>query len=243
MLYDGSNNAQPFPVLSSATLSTSTNPGGTDVAGSLAAAASTSYTIEFFASPTGDPSGFGEGQFLIGSTGVTTNGAGSVNFTTPLAAAVPAGHVISATATGPLGNTSEFSATRAVATTDTDGDGMPDNWENAHMLNPNSSADASVDSDGDGFTNVQEFNAGTDPRNSTSRFVILSIDRTAGDPRISFQALAGKTYRLEYRDDLISGNWATLIDQIFSSSTTNLEIADPGAAALPKRFYRMVIEP
>ncbi len=61
-LSNGGNNSQPFPNLSSAVLSTVTNPSGTDVAGALTAAASTAYTIEFFASATGDPSGFGEGR-------------------------------------------------------------------------------------------------------------------------------------------------------------------------------------
>ncbi|MHC4444463.1 MAG: thrombospondin type 3 repeat-containing protein [Planctomycetota bacterium] len=41
--------------------------------------------------------------------------------------------------------------------TDTDGDGMPDDWETSHNLNPNDPADASGDRDGDGYTNVEEW--------------------------------------------------------------------------------------
>lgn len=48
---------------------------------------------------------------------------------------------------------------------DTDGDGMPDWWETANGLNPNSPADATTDPDNDGLTNLQEFTAGTDPNN------------------------------------------------------------------------------
>ncbi|MFT3789404.1 MAG: hypothetical protein QM770_25025 [Tepidisphaeraceae bacterium] len=46
---------------------------------------------------------------------------------------------------------------------DTDGDGMPDDWERAHGLNPNDPADANTDLDRDGYTNVEEFLYRTDP--------------------------------------------------------------------------------
>ena len=46
---------------------------------------------------------------------------------------------------------------------DTDGDGLPDEWERKHGLNPKDASDASADADGDGFTNLEEFRAGTDP--------------------------------------------------------------------------------
>jgi pectate lyase len=47
---------------------------------------------------------------------------------------------------------------------DTDNDGMPDDWETQHDLDPGSAADGSEDADGDGYTNVEEFLNGTDPR-------------------------------------------------------------------------------
>lgn len=50
------------------------------------------------------------------------------------------------------------------AAADTDNDGMPNSWENAHFLNPNSAADASTDIDGDGLRNRDEYLAGTNPR-------------------------------------------------------------------------------
>lgn len=51
------------------------------------------------------------------------------------------------------------------ASTDSDGDGIPDSWELSHGLDPNSTADAAVDSDADGLTNLQEFQRSTDPHN------------------------------------------------------------------------------
>jgi hypothetical protein len=40
---------------------------------------------------------------------------------------------------------------------DSDHDGMPDDWENAHGLNPNDPADRNTDRDGDGYTNLEEY--------------------------------------------------------------------------------------
>jgi hypothetical protein len=47
---------------------------------------------------------------------------------------------------------------------DSDGDGMPDDWEKAHGLNPNDPSDASTDLNGDGYTNIEDFINGLDPR-------------------------------------------------------------------------------
>ncbi|MBN1951389.1 MAG: T9SS type A sorting domain-containing protein [Bacteroidales bacterium] len=44
-----------------------------------------------------------------------------------------------------------------IAPTDTDHDGMPDNWENANGLNANNPDDRNGDTDGDGFTNLEEY--------------------------------------------------------------------------------------
>lgn len=46
---------------------------------------------------------------------------------------------------------------------DTDGDLMPDVWESANGLNP-LIKDANADPDNDGWTNLQEYNAGTNPQ-------------------------------------------------------------------------------
>ena len=51
---------------------------------------------------------------------------------------------------------------------DSDGDGMPDEWERKFGLDPNDPADADGDLDNDGFTNLEEFLAGTDPKDSAS---------------------------------------------------------------------------
>jgi formylglycine-generating enzyme required for sulfatase activity len=53
---------------------------------------------------------------------------------------------------------------KGVPVEDTDGDGMPDVWEKDHGFDPNSAADGNTDADGGGYTNVEEYLNGTDPR-------------------------------------------------------------------------------
>lgn len=47
---------------------------------------------------------------------------------------------------------------------DSDGDGMPDEWEIKYNLDPNDPKDAAIDSDGDIYTNIEEYLNGTNPQ-------------------------------------------------------------------------------
>ena len=47
---------------------------------------------------------------------------------------------------------------------DSDGDGMPDEWEIANGLNPNDPSDANGDINGDGYTNIEKFINGIDTK-------------------------------------------------------------------------------
>jgi hypothetical protein len=101
----GANNLQNYPVLHSVT-----NSGGmTNISGTLNSMANVTYRIEFFANDTIDPTGYGEGKIFLGFISSTTNASGDATFT----AAFPqigAGQRVTATATDPDGNTSEFCA-------------------------------------------------------------------------------------------------------------------------------------
>ena len=99
----GANNLQNFPVLTSAT------SGCTTIQGTLNSTPNTAFALEFFANATCDASGYGEGQTYLGSTDVTTDGSGDAAFDVTFSTTVPAGYYITATATDPGGNTSEFS--------------------------------------------------------------------------------------------------------------------------------------
>ena len=47
---------------------------------------------------------------------------------------------------------------------DTDMDGMPDEWEKKYGLNPNDPSDANGDLSGDGYTNIEKYINGIDPK-------------------------------------------------------------------------------
>ncbi len=103
----GGNGLQNFPVLRSAATTGST----VAVEGTLDSSPNAQFTVEFFASPSCDPSGFGEGAAFIGSTTATTDGAGHAAFSLTSPAAVAVGAAATATARRlSTGDTSEFSA-------------------------------------------------------------------------------------------------------------------------------------
>jgi hypothetical protein len=101
----GANNFQNFPVLNSV----SYNSGIITVNGSLNSEANKTYTLQFFANAACDGTGNGEGSVYLGNATVTTDGAGNVSFSRVLAGLLNPGDVLTATATDPDGNTSEFS--------------------------------------------------------------------------------------------------------------------------------------
>jgi hypothetical protein len=243
-LYDNADGQLSIPLLSSAKLGNSdTNAGGIDVAGSLHSTPNTTFVVEFFANAVADPSGYGQGQTFIGSILLTTDSSGNRSFTALLPAAMPAGYFITAKTTAPNGNTSGYSAVRVATIVDTDGDGMPDKYETKYGFKPTNPADANLDSDGDGMTNLQEYRAGTNPKSAASRFAISSLDFSNGLPRVGFQSVAGKTYRVEYTTDIGQGPWNILASGIYTAAPTLVQVTDPRGIGLSRRFYRVVVEP
>lgn len=61
-----------------------------------------------------------------------------------------------------MGGFPEYKGTPYV---DTDGDGMPDEWEKANGLDPNDPSDANKDCTGDGYTNIEKYINGISTKN------------------------------------------------------------------------------
>ncbi|HKR10644.1 MAG TPA: Calx-beta domain-containing protein [Pyrinomonadaceae bacterium] len=102
----GANNLQNFPVITTV----SSNASSTTILGNLNSTPNTVFQIDFYSNAAVDLSGNGEGGLFFGTTAVTTNASGNAVIDVTFPIALPAGRVITATATDPNGNTSEFSA-------------------------------------------------------------------------------------------------------------------------------------
>ena len=104
----GPNGYQNFPVLTSVKVSAVSNDE-VNITGSLDSRPSTTYLLDFFGNDALDPSNYGEGKTFLGSTNVTTDASGHITFETVGFPLVSGALRVTATATDPLGNTSEFS--------------------------------------------------------------------------------------------------------------------------------------
>jgi hypothetical protein len=104
----GPNGLQNYPVLLSAT----TDGVSTAIAGTLGSTPNlTGVIVQLFANDTCDDSGHGEGEELVVTTLVNTDGSGNGSFVVTVPSTWPPGStVFTATATDPDGSTSEFSA-------------------------------------------------------------------------------------------------------------------------------------
>jgi hypothetical protein len=72
-------------------------------------------------------------------------------------------------ATSNEGTDSPFSEEVSAATLpDGDGDGISDSWESQYGFNPSEPADAQTDADSDGYSNLEEYNRGSDPLSAAS---------------------------------------------------------------------------
>ncbi len=190
---------------------------------------------------------------------VMTNGA---SFTVLTAGAPLAGAFANVASGGILTTTdgyARFTVLYAGATTlrltglamiDTDGDGLPDWWEDEFGLSKTNAADATLDLDGDGASNADEFRAGTLPNNSNSVFRIVAFQREGGNLRLTWTTVGGKSYRVQTNTPAGNGsivnNFADLSPLLSvpgsGESTTNY-LHNGGLTNLPARYYRVRLEP
>ncbi len=131
---------------------------------------------------------------------------------------------------------------------DTDGDGMPNGYEERYGFDKFNPTDAAQDADGDGMSNLQECLAGTDPTNRASFFGITSISREADDLRVVWTTGVGKTNALQVTSGAGDGSYQTngftdlfIVTNTVSETTNYLDAG--GVTNFPARYYRVRLVP
>ncbi|MEO0796769.1 MAG: RHS repeat domain-containing protein [Verrucomicrobiota bacterium] len=121
---------------------------------------------------------------------------------------------------------------------DSDGDFMDDTFE---MSNFGSlSRDGTADFDFDGQSDLAEFYAGTDPDDSTSVLNVTSSSDDVSGFTITWAAVSGKRYRVQYKDHLNSPAWFDLAGDVTASGASASKV-DTRALTDGRRFYRIIV--
>jgi hypothetical protein len=121
---------------------------------------------------------------------------------------------------------------------DTDSDSVPDGWEIAHGTNP-LVPDANNDDDGDGFTNLQEYLAGTRPLDAQSRLHVERIDISGGGVQFQFTAASNRTFTVQFKEALTAPVWNTLSNVPAWPQSRAIVIDAP--ATNTARFFRLAV--
>jgi len=129
---------------------------------------------------------------------------------------------------------------------ETGGDGIPDWWMLKYFGHatgqPSDLSRAQDDADGDGLSNGQEYLTGTDPTNFNSVLALQVSPVTGASNAVSltWPAVPGKTYQVQYKNDLNASNWTNYSGRISLISRQGV-IAVPASQAT--RFFRAVCVP
>jgi hypothetical protein len=124
---------------------------------------------------------------------------------------------------------------------DSDNDGLADSWEMKYF--GNLERNGAGDFDGDGMSDGAEYLAGTDPADHQSALIITQIGKTAEPGRlITWMAIPGKTYQIQYKTNLHDLAWENLEGTITADAVTASKSDDTTNGA-EQRFYRVLLVP
>jgi hypothetical protein len=252
-------------VTNAGTIAPGTSPGRFDLTGNLVLTPSSRLRLEL--------GGFAPGQFdVIHAAGsVTLGGALGVSLINPFASLMTNGAAFTLlTAGSPLAGAFANVASGGTLTTtdgyarftvlyagqtslqltglvivDTDGDGLPDWWEDQFSLSKTNAADAALDLDGDGAANVHEFFAGTNPTNAASVFRVVAVEREGDGVRLTWSAVGGRSYRVQTNGsvDAPFSDLSPLITVPGAGESTNNFVDSSAVTDAPARFYRVRLGP
>lgn len=118
---------------------------------------------------------------------------------------------------------------------DSDGDGLPDDWEQQYF---GGQANPGDDPDGDGMNNLAEYKAGTDPTDPNSRFAFIRVQpHVEAGLVVEWASVTGESYELQRSADLLTGFVA--IQSNISATPPKNTHHDATATGAGPYFYRL----
>lgn len=145
-------------------------------------------------------------------------------------------------ASGDLHTDTTLTLTGNYSFTDTNQNQIPDLWEQDVFGGISPERTTQTDTDTDGYTDYQEYTAGTDPLNPTSILVLSHphIDAESESLVLEWDSAPSRFYRLEQSQN--AAQWESASDWIPGDGTLQsieIPIPDPPAST----FYRLQVQP
>jgi hypothetical protein len=156
----------------------------------------------------------------------------------------------------PIGRAGESTQVDLTLGEDSDGDGLPDAWEEAIIAalgGTLAGITADGDADGDGISNRDEYLAGTYAFDPNDGFRLSLVNQDSGDARLEFLAIRGRTYTLQASPNL--QQWTTVdfrlvsgqaVSQLYSSYPSTdvryLQVEVPRQAGTTNRYFGAVVQ-
>jgi len=198
----------------------------------------TSLTNGFVAELNADAAGSGTYTFA-GLPAIATNHDYRAWFN---GTAIPTNKILSAGSSVTLTNisgTGTILLTCQIRATDTDGDGLPDDWETQYFGGP-TNAVRDADNDVDDYSNWAEWLTGTDPWDSNSVFRVIDNNMASTNLMVfTWPSTNDRVYTVSWSTNLPTGSngWFLLEDNIPASPPLNSYTVNTASSRF--RFFRV----
>ncbi len=121
--------------------------------------------------------------------------------------------------------------------------GIPTGWKTQYFGSTNAANGGALDDwDQDGMNNLQEYLAGTNPTDASSKFQVIDFRKQAGTNfSIQWSSVEGKKYSLQTQTNPLLGFNGVVATHILATPPLNTQIVTVDQAR--SHYYRVVVEP